>query len=581
MISSCSLFGQDIINLRVTSPDGIDWDIDAIKTANDHGPQITENLSGEIVQAFDGVTEATDNDTWTEFGAYGCDSIVNPDEIAGKIAYISRGACSFSDKIWNAEKAGAIGVIVANRAPIDLQTGTHDPGLIIMAGTAPASDSLTIPAIFISYEDRIELEQMMEAGTVMGMFEAAPLYDATGPHSYWTPVDQARPLDLQVVAYRRTSDTLFNVEFNVDITDPNGMTTSFTQMEDTLLPGKDWPTGTIHDPLIQFEDAVYTPTETGLYSMTYSATTMAGDDPIDDMVLTKNFEITDYTFGMDNGVVADQNGMQLNNEAYVQLPNTHDVGAYYRMGPLGATATHASFAIANPAVLLEASGNFEFKVKVYRADTDGDQNADDDLTEAIDSVTYALTGNEVPNQPIFVELNAPLSLDADSLYAIMVESNDGFLFSDKMPVYTTAGGEVYPQKSIAYRFGNTFSSSGYEYWNAGSNDYPHGGRTPIIRLHVEGFEPPVAVEVLPEGTVDVFPTLTNEQVNVKFELHERAEDVYLIVTDVNGRTMYAKEYNNILNETLSLEVNDYPAGNYFLTIQTDRGVRSTKFVVAR
>ena len=571
------LSGQDIVNLKIDAPGDVDWTIDAIKTANDHGVQITENFSGEIVRAFDGITEATDNDTWTEFGYYCCDSIVNPGDVAGKIALISRGACSFSDKIWNAEKAGAVGVIIGNRAPIGLVVGTHDPGLIIMAGTAPASDSITIPAIFISYEDRIEIESRLDDGPVMATMEVPALYDPAGPHAYSTPLDQVRPLDIQVGAYTREGDTLFNVNFLVNITDPSGGSTVFTQLEDTLLPGKDWVAATVHDPIVQF-DADYTPSEVGTYTMTFSAATEDGGTPIDGIVLTKTFEVTDYTFALDNGNVTDEDGMQMNYTAYQTEPSIHDVGSFFQMGPGGGTATHASFALGNISAL-DIGGGFEFTVKIYKGDTNGDGFPDDDVTEEVASAVYAVNGSEVPNEPVYVDFGA-VDLMGDSMYCVMVESG-GFLFSDVMPAYSTAGSEVYPRKASAYRYGDAFQSSGYEYWNSGSNDYPQGGRVPIVRLHMEGFVAPVGVEVLPEGVVDIFPTLTDQQVYVKFDLNERASNVFMIVTDVNGRTMDVKKYNNLMDETISLKVNDYPNGNYFLTIKTDEGVKTGKFVVAR
>ena len=572
-----TISAQDIINLKITSPGDVDWTIDAIKTANDHGVQITEDFSGEIVRAFDGVTDVSDNDTWSPFGSFCCDSIVNPGELAGKIALIGRGTCSFSDKIWNAEKAGAVGVIIANRAPIGLVTGTHNPGLIIMAGTAPASDSITIPAIFITYEDRIEIESRLDQGPVMATMEAADLYDPHGPYAYSTPIDQVRPLDLGVVAFTRTGDTLYNVTFRAEITEPGGGSTVLTELEDTLLPGKDWILGTVHDPLIKFTEE-YTPSELGTYTILYSVSTEDGGEPIDNAELTKTFEITDYTFALDNGTVTDADGMQMNYTSYQTEPPIHDVGSFFQMGPNGGTATYASFALANIGAL-DIGGGFEFKVKIYKADLNGDGNPDDDMTVAIDSFIYAVNGSEVPNEPVYVDLGM-LDLMADSMYCIMVESG-GFLFTDVIPEYTTAGSEVYPRKASAYRYGDAFQSSGYEYWNSGSNEYPHGGRAPVVRLHMAGFEAPVALEVLPEDQVDVFPTLSSEVVNVKFDLNERTANVFLIVTDVNGRTMYIQEHNNIMDETISLYVNNYPNGNYFLTIKTDKGVRTNKFVVVK
>ena len=44
----------------------------------------------------------------------GCGPLINGDEIAGKIALIHRGSCNFSLKAYNAQVAGAIGVMIVN-----------------------------------------------------------------------------------------------------------------------------------------------------------------------------------------------------------------------------------------------------------------------------------------------------------------------------------------------------------------------------------------------------------------------------------------------------------------------------------
>jgi PA domain/Secretion system C-terminal sorting domain len=574
---SIALKGQDPINIRVTSPSGVDWDIDAIKTANDHGPQIMTNLSGELVKAFDGVTAPTDNDTWTEVGAYCCLPIVNGGDIAGKIAYIGRGSCPFSVKILHAQNAGAIGVIIANRAPIGLLTGTHNPGLIIMAPTAPQSDSITIPAVFISFEDRLELEQMMDAGPVNITFEAEPLYDPTNALAYATPLDMVRPLDMKVVAYNRDGDTLQNVVFTIDITDPLGDVSTFTESVDTLLPGKDLILGTVHDPLIEFEGE-YIPSEVGTYTVTYSATTAGGNHPLDNKTLTTQFEVTDHMFAVDNGTVEDVNGMQLSKPSYSGVNGVYGVGSYFYPGANG-NVTHCAFAVANPGALNVGLG-FTINATLYQVPSTNGVPMDDAAGIEVMNTTYELSGAEVPNELIYVEFPGAASLEADSVYLLMIES-DGFQFSEEVPAYSTAGGFVTPNKATAYKWGDVYESSGFEYWNSGSADYPHGGRHPMVRLYTEGFTPPVGVDLLPEDQLTIAPTVSSTIVYVTFDLAQPSSEVYMIITAVNGQTMYAETHNNILKQTINLDVSSYAAGAYFVTVKTDKGARTKKFVVVR
>ncbi|MBC8422412.1 MAG: S8 family serine peptidase, partial [Chloroflexi bacterium] len=69
-----------------------------------------------------------------------CDGEEITGDLTGQIAMISRGGCYFSDKIWNAQQAGAIAAIVYNNAGDDLTNmsqGTHE------------NDEFTIPGVFI------------------------------------------------------------------------------------------------------------------------------------------------------------------------------------------------------------------------------------------------------------------------------------------------------------------------------------------------------------------------------------------------------------------------------------------------
>lgn len=83
-----------------------------------------------VVSAEDGTDPASD----------GCEPLVNGAALAGRIALFDRGLCNFSVKAMAAQAAGAIGVLVANNAPV---------GAPPMGGTEPA---LVIPALGITLE---------------------------------------------------------------------------------------------------------------------------------------------------------------------------------------------------------------------------------------------------------------------------------------------------------------------------------------------------------------------------------------------------------------------------------------------
>lgn len=74
--------------------------------------------------------------------ADGCTALTNPAVIAGNIAIIDRGACTFVAKVANAQAAGAIGVIIANNS-----TANPPPGL------GGADPTITIPTVSVTQAD--------------------------------------------------------------------------------------------------------------------------------------------------------------------------------------------------------------------------------------------------------------------------------------------------------------------------------------------------------------------------------------------------------------------------------------------
>jgi hypothetical protein len=101
------------------------------------------NATGALVLVNDGSAQFTE----------GCNPIIN--NISGKIALIDRGTCAFLQKVFNAQTAGAIGVIVVNNIP--------GGGVFNMPGSDP---SITIPSVLVSYEDGLILKNEMLVNTV-------------------------------------------------------------------------------------------------------------------------------------------------------------------------------------------------------------------------------------------------------------------------------------------------------------------------------------------------------------------------------------------------------------------------------
>jgi len=103
-------------------------------------------LTDNVVLANDGTAPTSD----------ACTALINGAQIAGNIAFIDRGTCSFVAKALAAQNAGAVGVIIANNV-----AGVFAPG-----GIDPA---VTIPVIGISLADGNTIRAQLGAGVNVTM----------------------------------------------------------------------------------------------------------------------------------------------------------------------------------------------------------------------------------------------------------------------------------------------------------------------------------------------------------------------------------------------------------------------------
>jgi hypothetical protein len=132
--------------LRVDSPAPVAGRY-SVGTA-DFGPSLASGgVAGALVAAQD------PGDTAGPTTSDGCSAFTNAGEVAGRIALIDRGTCLFTEKVKNAQDAGALAVVVADNA-----AGAPPQGI---GGTDP---SITIPSVRITQADGATLRAQLPAG---------------------------------------------------------------------------------------------------------------------------------------------------------------------------------------------------------------------------------------------------------------------------------------------------------------------------------------------------------------------------------------------------------------------------------
>jgi hypothetical protein len=138
-------------------------------------------VAGLVVQANDGVGTTSD----------ACTALVNGAAMAGNIALIDRGTCTYAIKALNAQNAGAIGMIVVDNAISSTPPGMggSDPTIVIPVVSLTQADGNLLRAQLASgVQVRIALDPtLLAGGDELGhplMYAPNP-YEAGSSVSHW------------------------------------------------------------------------------------------------------------------------------------------------------------------------------------------------------------------------------------------------------------------------------------------------------------------------------------------------------------------------------------------------------------
>lgn len=513
------------------------------------GPTLDHTVTGTLVWAFD------------ETDSLACADIINTGAVAGHVALIRRGTCSFTVKARNAWAAGAVGVVICNH----YTTATDGAATVYNMSTADTiGNPVDIPGVFLSRSSCETIVPAVDAGqTVEVSYTVKQFYNGISSYSYHTPLSQAIPVDAFRVNFVNIDSVPVSVTAAVQITSPSGSTESYTGTSD--IAGK-------ADSVILLNGA-YTPTELGEYTAVFS------NDQNDEVITTK-FDITDYTWGLDNGNL-DRSAGPTDDRFLNEYNLTYNIGSLVFAGPDGAVVTHASFGLANPQNLVSGDPTLDVvNVVLYNADADGDNQIDfaasgasfDDLTPvAIGS--YSITAETPANELIPVELESlsgdVVTLEPGGAYYIAVLYDGSGPALGVGPRFLASQGVDY----INYPTSPLFLDALYSGWD---------GLSVAVQLHLDGFVTDVKdVKPLNEMKVKVMPNPATDYVELRFDLDQTAGEVNVGILDMSGKPIGKQHLANVHNETYRFDVSNFPAGTYILSIQTPEGYRAEKFVVVK
>ncbi len=168
-VGLCSRFEVFPPMTRVTAPANIAGDYPSGTSA--FSPIILDpGTSGQMIRANDGVADVAGS-TLTD----GCgpapsflsapNSWANAADVAGKIVLIDRGLCGFAVKALNAQRNGAIGVVIANVAT------SGNAGIPPNMGGTTGAEAVTIPTASMNFADGEKLRGGLAAGPVSAILK--------------------------------------------------------------------------------------------------------------------------------------------------------------------------------------------------------------------------------------------------------------------------------------------------------------------------------------------------------------------------------------------------------------------------
>lgn len=553
----CAFFVQQAqaqIVFNVNSPGNIAGNLGPVGSPNEaFGGELVpgESISGDLAI---GLTADPD----PVIAAQACTSLVNPGDVAGKIALVNRGGCFFSDKVWYAQEAGAVGVIICNY--VDLGDEVIDMGA---DGDYAGLD--TIPSCMLSYNDcQVLVTEILAGNTVNVTFYVPGFLDEAMAYSYHTPVSQIFPLeDIRIRLINTTGADANNITFNCDVTNPDGDVETLEVVVDFLAAAD--------DTLVTFP--AYTPTVVGTYTGVFS-------NSLNSDIRTETFVITDDLFATDrnDGLFGASNQTSFETGGY-----QYHYGSLYQTGETPSVATHISFGLSNAADIFTGNPDFDvFTLVLYDGDANNDNTLDfntsspsfDDLTP-LGLGNYYMTGNEGATEVLTVELlsvlgNPTIDLDTAGAYYAVVKYDGDATSAPLTPALLSSSGVNY------FAFTTCLYLGGTQFFNGGWS-----GATTVSRLHIdETINSTDNVTRLDDFRIKVFPNPADEFVNLDLDLANMADQVRVDVINYDGKVVGNFVYSNVQKGTYSIHTANLPAGIYFLSVKTPEGYRSMPFKVA-
>ncbi|MFM1893114.1 MAG: hypothetical protein RIQ90_280 [Bacteroidota bacterium] len=503
----------------------------------------------------------------------GCNPLIN--DLTGKIAVVFRNTCEFGAKAFNAQNAGAVGVIVVNR----------NPGEWINMGPGANGANVTIPVVMLDFIDGMNIVQEMANGPVVmflgnkiglnpndaGITPAATLIPKQGAVvSYLSQNGTEFNFDLGSRVYNYGNQAQAGVELNATVTDPSGNVVYNNTVSGLSLNAGDSvdiePTQA--STLPQFSLASY---PNGRYTLTYTVALGNGtpDDDPSDNTLSYDFVIQDSLYSFAN--VDATTGQVIPSAHYRPSTNnaTYSICTVLKdpnASRIAATGLHFS------ATTLAASGvtldGEEIALTLYKW-----EDAFVDLNDAnfgFNTLTQVAGGyyyypSDLQGELVYGTFDQAVVLENDVRYLACAQTVnlDVYLGFESLRDHTW-NYNWYAQPLSPIESDGTYFAAGF------GTDVPNALVLHVIDANSIG---------LPEAnTIDgkAFPNPANDNITLSIEGEGTAN---LTVTDVSGKVV-SNQSITLLNGTADYSLEGLNHGMYIFNVTLENG-KTAQFNVVK
>ncbi|MFK7948661.1 MAG: T9SS type A sorting domain-containing protein [Saprospiraceae bacterium] len=329
-----------------------------------------------------------------------------------------------------------------------------------------------------------------------------------------------------------------------------------------------------------FTDTYLPPNTLGSYTATYSVDNASGiDDNPDNNSVSFSFEIVENEFAKAPaatvGIAPQVNNWTTGTHYYIyngsQINGIDTVARY-----ANAITFRVANIIANESVVDESVD--VILEKGYDINNNGLIESSERTIVAIgDHIFTNADHNEVINVPLInvTGIGSDIyELEDNTHYLVSVKydapassNNMILLMSDELN-YNAANYVAGLAGQERYHFISDIGNTGdYDYIFNFTDD-----PIPLINLETSVLSSVTTAELkLEQDVLTLFPNPANEFVNVTIDLPKKSKEVRLTVFNIQGQVVERLFFNNIKNQQLQIDVNEYSNGTYMMSIDTDFG----------